>query len=97
MIADVFIRRPVTAIVVSIVIVLIGLHAQKHFLGRERKPSLTETVRAWREYAPGVIPLPHPSPRNIAWFMRNPWFEGEVLPVLRERVRALLADPQPLK
>ena len=70
---------------------LIGQYAQAHFLRDRRKPTLGETVRAWREYLPRYLPLPHPSPRNVAWFKRNPWFEGEVLPVLRERVRALSA------
>lgn len=70
---------------------LIGLYAQRHFLGAHRKPSLTETVRAWQEYAPTVIPLPHPSPRNQAWFQRHPWFESEVVPALHGRVESLLA------
>ncbi|MEO5694742.1 MAG: uracil-DNA glycosylase family protein [Usitatibacter sp.] len=70
---------------------LIGLHAQRHFLGNRRKSSLTETVRAWREFAPQYLPLPHPSPRNTPWFKRNPWFEGELLPGLRERVASLQA------
>ncbi len=65
---------------------LIGLHAQRHFLGRRRKASLTETVKAWREFAPEYLPLPHPSARNTPWFQRNPWFEGELLPGLRERI-----------
>lgn len=68
---------------------LIGLHAQRHFLGNRRKRSLTETVRAWREFAPAYLPLPHPSARNTPWFQRNPWFEHELLPVLRERIRSL--------
>lgn len=68
---------------------LIGLHAQRHFLGKRRKRSLTETVRAWREYAPEYLPLPHPSARNTPWFQRNPWFEQELLPVLRDRISAL--------
>jgi len=69
---------------------LIGQYAQAHFLGGARKASLTDTVRAWRGYLPHQLPLPHPSPRNVAWFKANPWFEGEVLPELRERVRALM-------
>jgi uracil-DNA glycosylase len=73
---------------------LIGQYAQAYFLGARRKPSLGETVRAWREYLPGHMPLPHPSPRNVGWFKANPWFEAEVLPVLRERVHALLAAPR---
>jgi len=68
---------------------LIGLHAQRHFLGGRRKRSLTQTVRAWREFAPRYLPLPHPSARNTAWFKRNPWFDDELLPVLRGRVVAL--------
>jgi uracil-DNA glycosylase len=71
---------------------LIGQYAQQHFLGSRRKPSLTETVRAWKEYAPAFVPLPHPSPRNQPWFQRHPWFEGEVLPMLRERVELLVAQ-----
>ena len=68
---------------------LIGLHAQRHFLGRRRKASLTATVRAWREFAPDYLPLPHPSARNTPWFQRNPWFEEELLPPLRQRVASL--------
>jgi uracil-DNA glycosylase len=64
---------------------LIGLYAQRHFLGSRRKSTLTETVRAWREYAPEYLPLPHPSARNTPWFQRNPWFENELLPTLREQ------------
>ncbi len=70
---------------------LIGLHAQRHFLGNRRKQSLTETVWAWREFAPEYLPLPHPSARNTPWFKRNPWFEHELLPVLRERIKSLHA------
>lgn len=70
---------------------LIGQYAQRHLLAARRKSSLTETVKAWPEYAPGVIPLPHPSPRNQAWFKRHRWFEDEVLPALRKRISALVA------
>ncbi|AXE92317.1 uracil-DNA glycosylase family protein [Paraburkholderia sp. 22099] len=69
---------------------LIGQYAQRHFLGARRKASLTETVRAWREYAPAFVPLPHPSPRNQPWFQRHAWFESEVLPMLHERIAQLI-------
>lgn len=69
---------------------LVGAHAQKWHLGARAKPSLTETVRAFPEYGPRMIPLPHPSWRNTGWLKRNPWFEAELLPVLRARVAALL-------
>ena len=69
---------------------LVGLYAQARYLGEERKANLTETVRAWRDYLPAYLPLPHPSWRNTAWLKRNPWFETELLPELRTRVRALI-------
>jgi len=69
---------------------LVGRHAQRHFLGRWRKESLAETIRAWQEYAPAQIPLPHPSPRNQPWFKRHPWFEHRLVPMLRKRVGALV-------
>ena len=72
---------------------LFGQYAQAYFLGARRKAPLTDTVRAWRDYAPDCMPLPHPSPRNIGWFRANPWFEAEVVPALRERVAAALAAP----
>jgi uracil-DNA glycosylase len=69
---------------------LVGQYAQRHFLGA-RAGSVSEAVRQWRAHAPRHLPLPHPSPRNIAWFQANPWFEAELLPELRQRVAALLA------
>ena len=69
---------------------LIGRYAQCHFLGSRRRRSLAETVRAWQEYAPQYLPLPHPSPRNQPWFKRHPWFEQQLLPALRERIGALV-------
>ncbi|TMH40382.1 MAG: uracil-DNA glycosylase family protein [Betaproteobacteria bacterium] len=70
---------------------LVGSYAQKHYLGVRRKSSLTETVRAFRDYLPEFFPLPHPSWRNLAWRRKHPWFEREVLPVLRARVTAIIA------
>ena len=70
---------------------LVGQYAQHHFLPSRRKPSLAETVRAWQEYAPLYIPLPHPSPRNQPWFKRHVWFEDQLAPMLRTRVKTLLA------
>jgi uracil-DNA glycosylase len=70
----------------------IGQYAQTGLLGASRAATLTDTVRAWRTHlARGVLPLPHPSPRNRPWVMHNLWFEQELLPVLRERMVALLA------
>ncbi len=69
---------------------LVGQYAQAHYLGKRRRATLTETVRAWADYGPGFLPLPHPSWRNTAWLKRNPWFAAELLPELRARVRVLL-------
>jgi uracil-DNA glycosylase len=68
---------------------LIGQYAQRHFLGSRRKPSLAATVRAWPEYAPLYMPLPHPVPRNQPWLQRHPWFERRLVSVLRARIDAL--------
>ena len=70
--------------------VLAGTYAQKRFLGNRRGKSLTETVQAWRKFGPDLFPLPHPSWRTVGWQNRNPWFESDVLPDLRYRVRQLL-------
>lgn len=69
---------------------LVGLYAQRYFLGGANKPSLTDTVMAWEEYGPRYVPLPHPSPRNVAWFKRNAWFGEEVVPMLKARVAGVL-------
>jgi uracil-DNA glycosylase len=70
---------------------LIGQYAQRHFLASRRKPSLAETAKAWREYAPQYIPLPHPSPRNQPWFKRHAWFEEQLIPMLQSRIKTILA------
>ncbi len=69
---------------------LVGGYAQAYYLGSKRGRTLTDTVRHYRDYLPGFIPLPHPSPRNQAWLKHNPWFEKEVLPLLRKEVAACL-------
>ena len=69
---------------------LVGGYAQAWALADRVQAGMTETVRAWRDYAPTVLPLPHPSWRNTAWLRRNPWFGDEVLPWLRQRVQGIL-------
>jgi uracil-DNA glycosylase len=70
--------------------VLVGGYAQRWHLGT--RDGVTATVRAWRDSAPAVFPLPHPSWRNTAWLKRNPWFAEELLPALRSRVREVMDD-----
>lgn len=69
---------------------LVGSYAQKYWLGARNKLSLSDTVRSWRDFLPEFFPLPHPSWRNKAWLKRNPWFEAEVIPSLRRRVKACI-------
>jgi uracil-DNA glycosylase len=70
---------------------LVGHYAQRWHLRERAKPTMDETVRAWRDYAPRYVPLPHPSWRNNVWLKKNPWFERELLPYLRRRVRQVLS------
>ncbi len=69
---------------------LVGSYAQSFHLGKKRKPTLGETVRAFREYLPDFFPLPHPSWRNRTWLAKNPWFANLVIPELRRRVKRVL-------
>ncbi|MEM8906589.1 MAG: uracil-DNA glycosylase family protein [Bacteroidota bacterium] len=71
---------------------LIGTYAQKYYLGKRYKGTLTETVRHYTEYLPQFFPLVHPSPLNHRWLKRNPWFAAEVLPVLRSNVQQYLSE-----
>jgi len=75
-------------------ILLIGQYAQAYYLGPRRKATLAATARAADEYGPRFLPLPHPSPRNQLWLRRNPWFEAELVPLLRARIRPLLQAAQ---
>ncbi len=70
---------------------LVGGHAQRWHLGA--KGSVAETVAGWRDHAPTVFPLPHPSWRNTGWLKRNGWFADDLLPALRARVQEVLNDP----
>ena len=69
---------------------LIGMYAQSYYLKERKSKTLTETVRRWRKFLPETIVTPHPSWRTTAWQRKNPWFEEELVPVLRQRVLALL-------
>lgn len=70
---------------------VIGQYAHAWHLDSVEK-NLTETVKNWAAYGEKIIPLPHPSPRNNIWLKKNDWFEAEVLPSLKKRVRTILGD-----
>ena len=72
--------------------ILIGSYSMKYYLGKSMKENLTETVRSYKEYLPKYFPIVHPSPLNFRWQKANPWFEGEIVPVLRDKVHKILAD-----
>ncbi|SMC80504.1 uracil-DNA glycosylase family protein [Rhizobium sp. RU36D] len=76
-------------------VLAIGQYAQAWHLGGRRAKTMTQTVRDWRDHLlsnspPRILPLPHPSWRNTSWLKKNPWFEAEVLPVLRREIERLI-------
>ncbi len=71
--------------------VILGMYAQERYV-EHRSKTLTETVANWRDHLPQQIVLPHPSPRNNIWLKKNPWFETETLPAVRDRVAEVLAS-----
>ncbi len=70
-------------------ILVIGQYAQVWHLDKSEK-NLTQTVRNWESYGKGILPLPHPSPRNNIWLKKNDWFVRDVLPSLKSRVQEAL-------
>ncbi|MDR0199394.1 MAG: uracil-DNA glycosylase family protein [Streptococcaceae bacterium] len=69
--------------------IVIGQYAQAYYLKDKR--TTTELVRNFEQFLPRYFPLVHPSPRNNIWMAKNPWFEADVLPELKKRVREVLA------
>jgi len=85
-------RGELMALMTSIELTLvIGQYAIAWHLPEQKKETLTNTVRGWREHWPNKLPLPHPSPQNNIWLKKNDWFEGDVIPSLQQRIRSLLA------
>jgi len=68
---------------------VIGKYAHEYHFGKNNL-TVTKLVENWQQYWPGQIPLPHPSPRNNIWLKKNPWFEAEVVPVMRAHITSLL-------
>jgi len=89
-------REQVFALLPAVELLLtIGQYAHAWHLGPRRRGTLTETVRDWRAMwegsaNPRILPMPHPSWRNNAWLRRNPWFDGELVPHLRQEVARLV-------
>lgn len=70
--------------------ILVGQFAQKYYLGDTTKPTLTETVQHFETYLPRYFVLPHPSPRNNIWQVKNPWFTKEVMPELQNQISQII-------
>jgi uracil-DNA glycosylase len=70
--------------------IAVGRYAIDWHLQPSKTSTLTDIVRTWQDYAPEVVPLPHPSPRNTRWLQRNPWVEAEIVPYLQQRVKSAL-------
>ena len=70
--------------------IVVGQNAQPYHPAGRTRETLTETVGAWWEFAPNIYPLPHPSPRNQMWILRNSWFTTELLPTLRVTVQQIM-------
>lgn len=70
-------------------ILLIGSYAQNYYLGTQKKKTLTETVKNYKDYLPKYFVLPHPSPRNNIWMAKNPWFTARVIPALQLRIKKI--------
>ncbi len=67
---------------------LVGSYAQARYLPLTKGQSLSERVADFKAHLPSYFPLPHPSWRSAGWMKRNPWFEADLLPVLKREVRA---------
>ncbi|MDR0899437.1 MAG: uracil-DNA glycosylase family protein [Lactobacillaceae bacterium] len=67
---------------------LIGNYAQKFYLKDSK--TLTQRVEDFEQYLPKYFPLPHPSPLNNIWLKKNPWFESDVIPNLKNEVSRIL-------
>jgi uracil-DNA glycosylase len=72
------------------VTLLVGSYAQERYLPKDAGETLVDRVRAFARFAPAVFPTPHPSWRSVGWQKRNPWFEAELLPNLRDAIRRRL-------
>lgn len=71
---------------------LIGQYAQAYYLGDQRQRNLTATVAHFQDYLPDYFPIVHPSPLNLGWLKRNPWFEQDVIPTLQGIVRPIFDE-----
>lgn len=72
--------------------ILVGKYAQNYYLNIPNKTSLTTTVKNYEQYLPKYLPIVHPSPLTLGWLKKNPWFESDVLPILRKKVTQIMKN-----
>ena len=70
---------------------VVGTYAQDAYLPETKGWTMTERVRAFGQFRTRIA-LPHPAWRARLWTGKNPWFEADVLPALRTRIAAALAQ-----
>jgi uracil-DNA glycosylase len=71
---------------------LVGACAIAYHLPECAGRPVGETVGRFRDFLPrGILPLPHPSPRNRKWLRDRPWFERDLVPVLRAEIARCVA------
>ncbi len=70
---------------------VLGAYAIAWHLPHLNGKTVAEAVKQSFEGQDRFFALPHPSPRNNRWLKKNPWFETELLPVLRQSVKEVLA------
>ena len=66
--------------------ILVGSYAVKKYLNLKSSTKLTDIVKDYQTYLPEYFPLVHPSPRNLIWLKKNPWFEEQVVKDLQKLV-----------
>ncbi|MDR5591298.1 uracil-DNA glycosylase family protein [Christiangramia sp. SM2212] len=69
--------------------IIIGSYSANYYLGK--KENLTQKVKNFEKFLPEFWTLPHPSPVNRFWRMKNPWFENEIVPKLQEKIQKILS------
>ncbi|MFK4003817.1 uracil-DNA glycosylase family protein [Qipengyuania sp. NPDC077563] len=69
---------------------LVGTYAQRAYLPDTKSWTMRERILRHAEFLPHFLPLPHPAWRSTLFMRDNPWFEGEVLPEVRQRVARLI-------
>lgn len=65
--------------------IYVGKYACDYAFGK--KSNFNELIQTQAVSKDNRIALPHPSPRNNIWLAKNKWFEKEVLPKIRKKIK----------